>query len=193
MYGKSDTPEDTTDNSGMIKFNNQMKKKSSKNLPVARFESLKNTSGTINTKMMKSRQKRGERVINKIMKIAQTKQSHINSLIKAFEDGELDETQLREEAEGDSYDDDASNDSAASKNHEDAKETTSDDLVSIIQKDIPEKYRHYIGQALQDFIKEKKEYMKWLAEDDKVELPDIVLAVPLDETENPDNPAVDDW
>lgn len=194
VYGGNEVPEDTTDNSDTAKFNKQKKKKSSKNLHVARFQAIKNISTTVNTKMLKSRQKRDEHVINKIMKIAHTRQAHINTLLKAFEDGELNETQLREEAEGDSYEDSASNSSVDAKmRNEDLQERTQDELLAIIQKDIPEKYRHYIGQAVQDFIKDKNDYLAWLAEeDDKHELPEIVLAVPLDETENPDNP-IDDW
>lgn len=194
VYGGNEVPEDTTDNSDTAKFNKQKKKKSSKNLHVARFQAIKNISTTVNTKMLKSRQKRDEHVINKIMKIAHTRQAHINTLLKAFEDGELNETQLREEAEGDSYEDSASNSSVDAKmRNEDLQERTQDELLAIIQKDIPEKYRHYIGQAVQDFIKDKNDYLAWLSEDDdKHELPEIVLAVPLDETENPDNP-IDDW
>ena len=75
------------------------------------------------------------------------------------------------------------------------QERSPSELISMVEKDIPEKYKPYVKASLIEFNKEKEGYLEWVSSDetDKWTLPEITLAVPLDESENPDTAQQVEW
>lgn len=171
---------------------NYPKKKSSKNLRFLQAHAVSQTINSSKSIMSKNHQKRQENIIQKIAKIAKNMEEQINTIVSAAQNDEA-MTLSVNSVSVDSRDDSDSDESNASPIP--GQELTGNDLMTIIKRDIPETYRPYIKEAVKDYTKEKEEYEAWLNNgEDKEDLPEIVLAVPLDETETPENTNTkDDW
>jgi hypothetical protein len=66
--------------------------------------------------------------------------------------------------------------------------------VRQIIQSVPDMYKPYIGKAIEDYLKERDEYLVWDSMDEEYnELPEIVLQAVLDETENPDPIDGNEW
>lgn len=123
---------------------------------------------------LESTNQKDEKIIKKLRKIALQVEKNIDDLIASYEENK-DNNSSVETPESISV----------SMDGEDLNEHRKGEKANKILQDIPKKYRPYLPEAIKDFKIEVEDYEKWLKQDKRDVLPEVILAVPLDESENP--------